>query len=809
MLEKYTEHNDHNKRVATFLCWHTHWDRAWYVSFETYQHRLVAVLERIVNHLESERLAKFSLDGQTALLHDAQALLPDVLKRLKPYLESGRLHVGPWFTMPDTNLVSLESLLRNLEKGMTEATALGCSQFTAYLPDTFGQPESIPLLFNKLGITHAMMWRGRALHPNASPLFYWVSPNGEGLVTYQLPEGYFHMPLQDLELPSVEAKIQSVKDLATRLSNWKLPVFLPLGGDHLAPPDAHILDASKNALEAFQVVHPHEFMDAVASQIDKHGLEKREGELRDYGENAAPLLSGTLLSRPWLKQLNAQCEWWLTQVWEPLRARHQEYLQMHQVKHRNWQWQSESKALKEAWRLLLLNHAHDDICGCSIDSVHLQDETRFRSVLDLAQTWSNWHRAELKKRLGQNAFLPIEMPLTPEAILSFEGHEKPPSEKRLGKAVESIRLINDWQENITEVPLSHRMETVFSSHQQANGKSLEDIIKQDAVKYLQDFIKRLSLESTEDKGDSYNASPVTRSHEVFPLDFLIDVNALDAQATHSVGKDRFTVNAYYKGHGVIELEIQHEIHTPNQQVNLRLDASGFARCHERDLQTGFSNTFLLKAPERSKRFPVFSVDKSKGEWQAVGANYHGALRWGLAPRQSLIVAGHYAYEVVEDALILPLHRGFSHLSGGRLATRFHPAGPPFETPGGQGLGRKITHRLRWIPYGVDEASLAFHRHQLLVRPIYEALPEQPIPSVIDTIVQQAPNILRITSHQWLEKERCFALRLLNTGDAPLRLILPPSVLWCRKGWSHQKDFQAYSTVTVAPRDWVFLAYVIE
>jgi hypothetical protein len=797
-----------NSENATYLCWHTHWDRAWYVSFEQYQHRLIAVLERIVHHLENGRLEKFSLDGQTALLHDAHALVPTLLKRLDPYFKSGRLHVGPWFTMPDTNLVSLESLLRNLEKGIHDAHALGCSQFTAYLPDTFGQPESIPMLFNKLGIHHAMMWRGRTLNPDSSPLFHWLSPNGEGLISYQMPEGYFHMPLQDVEIPTLDAKLQAVKDLETRLAKWDAPVFLPLGGDHLAPPDAHTLDVCKHALEAYTVVHPHEFMEAVASKTSKNSLEKRQGELRDYGENAAPLLSGTLLSRAWLKQLNAQCEWFLTQVWEPLRARHQEYLLTNQITHHDWQWQAEAKALKEAWRLLLLNHPHDDICGCSIDSVHLHNEARFQSVLDMAQTWSNWHRAELKKRLGANAFLPIEMPLTPDAILSFEGREKPPSEQRLGRAVESTRLINNWQQTITEVPLSHRMETVFSSHQQANGTAPDAVVKLDANKLLQDFLKRLSLESVEDKGDSYNASPVARSHEIFPLDFVVDADALDAQAMRFLGKDKLTVKASYKGHGVVELEIQHEIHTPNQQVNLRLEDPSFARCHERDLHTGFSTT-ALKAPEANDRFPNLPVDKTAGEWQAVGANYHGAVRWGAAIRQSLITAGHYAYEVVEDALILPLHRGFSHLSGGRLPTRFYPAGPPFETHEGQGVGRTITHRLRWMPYDLNEASLAFHRHQLLLRPVYEALPESPIPSVIDTIVQQAPKILRVTSHQWLEKDGCFVLRLLNTGDDPLRLVLPPNALWCRKGWSHTKDFQAFPTVTVAPRDWVFLAYVIE
>ena len=793
---------------SSYLCWHTHWDRAWYVSFEAYQHRLIAVLERIVSHLESGRLAKFSLDGQTALLHDAQTLFPQLIDRLKPHFESGRLHVGPWFTMPDTNLVSLESLLRNLEKGIHEANALGCSQFTAYLPDTFGQPESIPMLFNKLGITHAMMWRGRALNPDASPLFHWFSPNGDALITYQLPEGYFQMPLQNVEIPSLEAKIQAVKDLEARLAKWDAAVFLPLGGDHLAPPDAQTLDASKHALAAYQVVHPHEFMERASSQVSKNSLEKRQGELRDYGENAPPLLSGTLLSRVWLKQLNAQCEWWLTQVWEPLRARHQEYLNTHQIKYHDWQWQAEGKALKEAWRLVLLNHPHDDICGCSIDSVHLHNEARFQSVLDLAQTWSRWHRRELEKRLERKAFLPIEIPLKPDAILSFEGNEKPPSEQRLGNALEETRLINDWQGSITEVPLSHRVDTVFTSHQQSEATPLDALTKHNAVQHLQDFIKRLSIESVEDKGDSYNASPVKSSLEVFALDFLLDAETLNAQASLNVQKDHVTVNVSYKGDGVLELEILHQIHTPNQQVNLRLDAPSFAGCHERDLHSGFSNT-SLKAPGRSKRFPVFSVDKSKGEWQAVGANYHGALRWGGVIRQSLITVGHYAYEVVEDTLILPLHRGFSHLSGGRLPTRFYPAGPPFETPEGQGIGRTLTHRLRWMPQGVDEVRLAFHRHQLLVRPVYEALPQTPIPSVIDAILEQAPKHLRVTSHQWLEQEGCFAVRLLNTGEDSLRLALPPQVLWCRKGWLGKKEFQAFPTVTIAPKDWVFLAYVIE
>ena len=820
MLEKNSKNSNNNNIVVatpltevpigdSFLCWHTHWDRAWYVSFETYQHRLLAVLERIVTYLEDGRLEKFSLDGQTALLHDAQALLPDLVERLKPHIQSGRLHVGPWFTMPDTQLVSLESLLRNLQHGQRDARALGGTHFTAYLPDTFGQPESIPMLFNKLGITHAMMWRGRALPPKASPLFNWVSPNGEGLITYQLPEGYFQMPLQDVELPTLDAKRQALDALEARLVQWGVPVFLPLGGDHLAPPDAETLDACQPLLDGYCVVHPHEFMEQVAGQVNTQALEKRVGELRDFGENAPPLLSGTLLSRVWLKQLNAQCEWWLTQVWEPLRARHQEYLQTtHQKTRSAWQWQAEGQALAQAWRLLLLNHPHDDICGCSIDSVHLHNEARFQSVLDLALTWSQWHRRELETLLGYKILLPVEVPRQPESVLSFESKERPSPEQGIGQAFEESRLINDWQGAITEVPLSHRVETVYSYVQASNAQPLDSQTKQNAVQQMEDFIKRLSLESLEDKGDSYNASPKRGSLEVHRLDFWVDQEALTATASLRLQQDEITVKASYKGHEVMELEIQQDIHTPQHQVNLRLEAPGFARNHERDLHTGFSVT-RLSPPERSGRFPTFSVDKHRGEWQPVGASYQGGLRWGLTHPQSLIMVGHYAYEVVEEALILPLHRGFSHLSKGRLPTRFYPAGPPFSTPHGQGLARQVTHRLRWMPHHVNEADLAFHRHQLMVQPVYQSLPQTPMASVIDALVQQAPHLLRVTAHQWLEEEGCFVLRLLNTGDSPLYLALPSNVLWCRNAWATHKVFDVFSSVTIPPKDWVFLAYVVE
>ena len=42
--------------------------------------------------------------------------------------------------------------------------------------------------------------------------------------------------------------------------------------------------------------------------------------------------------------------------------------------------------LDHAWRTLLKNHPHDDICGCSVDAVHRENMTRYEMVEQLGQT---------------------------------------------------------------------------------------------------------------------------------------------------------------------------------------------------------------------------------------------------------------------------------------------------------------------------------------------------------------------------------------------------------------------------------------
>ena len=60
---------------------------------------------------QDTEFALFTLDGQTCVLEDYLAVRPENAGRLANLIRSGRLVIGPWYTMPDEFLTSAESPL--------------------------------------------------------------------------------------------------------------------------------------------------------------------------------------------------------------------------------------------------------------------------------------------------------------------------------------------------------------------------------------------------------------------------------------------------------------------------------------------------------------------------------------------------------------------------------------------------------------------------------------------------------------------------------------------------------------------------
>ncbi len=382
---------------SLFLYLHTHWDREWYLPYETFRVHLTKVVGAVLDGLESGQLPSFYLDGQSVALEDATAICPDLTGRLRDLMKTGRLAAGPWYVLADQMLVGGESLVRNLKLGIESTSRFGSPAMIGYCPDTFGHSGDLPRILSGFGIKTAVVWRGVPELP-ADPVFAWESPDGSRVTTFHLSRGYYQSSFHE-NIPAGE--------LAERLLGWLKPAersnglansycrlvggaLHPVGCDHLGPPvlieqkiqDARNLLSQKLGEDLEIVVLPlPEFLSRLEQAFNENAADNLviDHELRSnsaakaYGSGY--LLPGVLSTRLYLKRENRLAEHRLIALSEPLLT----LLSIAGM------MKYPEPEFKHIWRLLLLNHPHDSICGCSVDAVHEEMQTRtkrFNQVLD-------------------------------------------------------------------------------------------------------------------------------------------------------------------------------------------------------------------------------------------------------------------------------------------------------------------------------------------------------------------------------------------------------------------------------------------
>ena len=115
---------------------HTHWDRAWYVTFQEYRIRLVRLVDRLLELLQTRPDYRvYMLDGQMAVLEDYLEVRPQRAAELQEHCRQGRIQVGPWYVLADEFLVSPEALIRNLMVGHRMGADYGGVVKLGYVPD--------------------------------------------------------------------------------------------------------------------------------------------------------------------------------------------------------------------------------------------------------------------------------------------------------------------------------------------------------------------------------------------------------------------------------------------------------------------------------------------------------------------------------------------------------------------------------------------------------------------------------------------------------------------------------------------------
>src|SRR5439155_4937945 len=190
---------------------HTHWDREWHVPFQAGRVRLVALLDAVLDDLETGALDHFWLDGQTAAVDDYLEVRLGAEGRVRGAVAAGRLGIGPWAVPMDEFVVSPETIVRNLEAGMARRAELGApGPAVGYGPDVFGHVAQLPQLLRRAGIDHAVVWRGvPAAVAESATAVRWEAPDGSAVRAEYLYGSYANGRSLPADGPGLVARARS------------------------------------------------------------------------------------------------------------------------------------------------------------------------------------------------------------------------------------------------------------------------------------------------------------------------------------------------------------------------------------------------------------------------------------------------------------------------------------------------------------------------------------------------------------------------------------------------------------------------
>ncbi|MFW9845294.1 MAG: hypothetical protein ACFFD6_00985, partial [Candidatus Thorarchaeota archaeon] len=359
--------------IEAILVSETHWDRAWYRTFQQFRLRLVNLTNDLLDLLDRDpKFKTFTFDGQTVVIEDYLEMVPHQRERFTELVKAGRIDIGPWYVLPDEFLVSGEALIRNLLMGRRIGREYGGVIGVGYTPDPFGHVSQMPMILSEFNYNSAIFARGTGNEiDDLGAEFIWEASDGSEVVAHWLPYSYGNAA----RLPEdIDDALDTLDDVVQKLKPWTRidTVLLMNGSDHVLPqPQVPEVIRIYNEKYMDKIIFGTLPMFIERVEKKRKSLKRFRGEFRrSKYEN---LLSGVYSTRAYLKQMNEYVQRLLERTLEP--------------------WCSIAYALGSpyprdqivmAWKYLLRNHPHDDICGCSIDEVHDDMVQRFRWADEIA-----------------------------------------------------------------------------------------------------------------------------------------------------------------------------------------------------------------------------------------------------------------------------------------------------------------------------------------------------------------------------------------------------------------------------------------
>lgn len=302
------------------------------------------------------------------------AIRPHKRQLLEKHIREGRILVGPWYVQNDFYLTSGEATVRNLIIGTAIAEEFGRCMPVGYAADQFGLISQLPQILSRFGLDSCVFGRGFSKGEPTPLEFYWTAEDGSKVLCEHMAYWYNNAQRFSDDVNGTRNLLQNryeiMKDRVST-SNY----LLMNGVDHLEAQEdlSAIIGAVRPTLPEgqrfFQDTLP-EFLNRVKAELAENGtvLEEHGGEFRHGGSDS--VLTGTLSFRIDLKLANADCQAQIEHLLEPLCV----FCSDLGVK------EYPADYMRYLWKLLIENHPHDSICGCSADAVHRHMHDRFARI---------------------------------------------------------------------------------------------------------------------------------------------------------------------------------------------------------------------------------------------------------------------------------------------------------------------------------------------------------------------------------------------------------------------------------------------
>ena len=348
------------KEYTAYVVGYAHMDMAWLWRWEESIHDIMYNTFR--NQLElMDRFPEYTYSQDQAVVIDSmEHFYPDIFKGIVEKARTGNFipATSSWVQM-DENLSDGESLVRQFLYGQKYSKEkFGHYVRFAWQPDVFGHPVTMPQIAHKAGIEFYLF--NRPHDPTRPPIIWWQGLDGSRVLGYTTP-GEYTQPM-DHE----HTTLLGMKN-AERAGVKNILVLYGMG-DHGGGPNASDIAniAKLNASPDDVRVKPTN----VADYIDILLTEKKDFPV--YEKELNPVFPGCYTTQVDMKRHNREAEQLLLNAEKMSElAVFFDYRDYYPV-----------RDISGAWKLALLNQAHDLAAGSGIGPIYADAALQYQEIFE-------------------------------------------------------------------------------------------------------------------------------------------------------------------------------------------------------------------------------------------------------------------------------------------------------------------------------------------------------------------------------------------------------------------------------------------